>query len=66
MVILTNFLGPGSSSLASGGVICRSTGSSGGKSFQAPLVVECSDPVAHQEVAQRSRDATTSHLEVVK
>ena len=44
-----SLLGPGSSSLASEGVVFRSVGSFGGKTSQAPLVVESSFSAARQE-----------------
>ena len=43
-------LGPGSSPLASEGVVCRPTVTFGGKTSQEPLAVESSDPTTHQEV----------------
>ena len=57
---------PGRSSLASGGVVLRYAGSSGGRSSRLPLAGEFSGPAAHQEVSQRYGDTVTSHIDIVK
>ena len=56
----------GSSSLASEGVICRSTGSSGGRTSGVLPAGKSSDPATHQESLQRYRDAVSLHVEAVK
>ena len=58
--------GPGSLSLTAEGVVCRSVGSSGGRTCRATPTVESSGPASHQKVSLESGDIVASCMEVIR
>ena len=46
-------------------MVCRSVGSSGERTSQAPLAVASFDPATCQEVSFESEDAVTARVEVI-
>ena len=61
-----SLLGTGSSSLGPEVIVCRFTGSSGGRTSQASLAMVSSDSASCYKVSLGSRDAAASCGEVIK